>query len=808
MRAAIAISVLGLGLLTSSAARAANVRTDRPRLLFGNGSGFGTTVAQFVSRCSSNEPMYDKRCNFIGGGKDNPEWEPPAGGSPTSLGGMAAAALIYAQPQRCGHAASWILANIPDNGPTDANGDAHGFISSHGRDTVYMSIVRDWCDATLDGPTKGQLEQRIANHATWMVDHYGKTGPSTEPAGVFHDDYANIAASVAWAGLVLAGTGHDAGAQTFLAYADNAWKKILLPAMQYSGDWWPEGFTYIQPTLGGLAWYAAGWSTATDEDIYAYARSDAGDLLANYLQFFTYALRPDDNFVYFGDTNPAKQSTVLHTKWLVDMLNYGAGSPTGQWLSKHVWETSNSAQGFCSDVSCDEGWLVPLLYDTGKDATIQDPKELPTARWLGKGSNDIAILRSGWGKDDTFVMMSCGDYLAAHQHDEVGSFQIFRHGILTGTTGSYETGQTGFDQPHWNNYHSQHSVHANTLAVVQPGELFPTVEVLNNGPGANVNDGGQRVLRRTLTKGLVGANSAPDLAGYLTSKASGPHNETGDITAFEHAKCHDYVACDMTAAYDSTVVTTSDNTAKVKEVTRQLVFVRPEIVIVFDRVESTDPTYEKRFLLHAAGPETMPAVTGNKFTIDNGGGRLMGQTLLPASADLNVVTKWTVEGKSYDPGPTEPERGGNRVEVVPKAPATRDYFLHVLDATDPGKTAFVPATVDDAADRATVTITDGASTYVVSFNKTGPMGGHLRVTGVESCDQDLGAMAESPDGGPSGGTGSASTGGSGSGGGGGSGAGDEGGCGCRVGPSETGSLALAALGLAIGLAGIRRRRAA
>ncbi len=98
MRASIAISVLGLELFASSAASAANVRTDRPRLLFGNRTGFGTTVAQLISRCSSNE----------------------------------------------------------------------------------LGIVRDWCDAALDGATKDKLEQRIANHATWIIDHYGKTGPSTD----------------------------------------------------------------------------------------------------------------------------------------------------------------------------------------------------------------------------------------------------------------------------------------------------------------------------------------------------------------------------------------------------------------------------------------------------------------------------------------------------------------------------------------------------------------------------------------------------------------------------------------------------
>ena len=39
-------------------------------------------------------------------------------------------------------------------------------------------------------------------------------------------------------------------------------------------------------------------------------------------------------------------------------------------------------------------------------------------------------------------------------------------------------------------------VHANTIAVYQPGEFFPTLHTIQNGATANVNDGGQRPMRR------------------------------------------------------------------------------------------------------------------------------------------------------------------------------------------------------------------------------------------------------------------------------------------------------------------------
>jgi hypothetical protein len=717
----------------SSSAAAATVRTDRPRLLFGNGTGFGTTTAQFIARCNGNDPDYAHRCQYMGGGASDPGFT-PAGLTDTA--GMAAASILYGQPQRCTNAAQWILQNVPSNGPTDGS-DPHPFIVSDGHDIIYMALVRDWCDAALDSATKTSLEQRIASHADWFIAHYGTTISGSEPADVFHDDYANIENAVAWAGLVLAGTAQDAKAQGYLSHADQTWKNTILPAMAFEGDFWHEGYTYVQPTLGSLAWYAAGWSTATSENIYNYVKTSAGDLFDGYFSFFVYTLRPDDNFAYFGDTTHVKQSTSLFIKSLSDMLNYGTQSPLGQAFSIGVTQTTTARNGFCDDVPCSDGWLVALLYDSSKDATAANRSTLPTARWLSKGAYDAASMRSGWGPDDTFVYLSCGDYFGAHQHDEVGGFQIFRHAMLTGPTGAYDN----FNTPHFDNYYSQHSVHADTLAVYSPGETFPTSQTITNGLTANVNDGGQRVLRRTDVNGTIGAYSATDLATWQMYKTSGPFNETGNITTFEHASCHDYVACDMTAAYDSANVTTSANKAKVKEATRQLVFVRPEVIVVFDRVESLDPSFEKRFLLQATGPTSMPVVNGDLVTIDNGGGRLLGRTLLPAGAAMNVISKFTVAGTSYPPTISEPEQGGNRLEVVPKTPQLRDYFLHVFDATDPSKSD-IPATVTDVNGIATATVTDGPNTYVLSFNETGALGGHIKVTGSANCDQDLGANAE------------------------------------------------------------------
>ncbi|HJZ86025.1 MAG TPA: hypothetical protein VKN99_12690 [Polyangia bacterium] len=750
------------------------MRTDRPRLLLSNGSGFGTSVATFRQRCTS-DPATMSRCQSALGS---------AAGSYPALN-SAALYVVRGDATGCTDAYTRLQAIAAD---APGQPDPHSFISNNGRTMAQLAVTRDWCEGALSDAQRTWIEDRMVAYADWYL-----ANPAPD---VFHDDMPNLWNAVALAGLALKGTAQDAKAQTYLAAADQQWKTVILPAFAYVGDWWHEGFVYVQPSLGSLAWYALAWSTATDENIFAYARQQAGDLFEGYLRFHAYAMRPDYRYFYFGDTTDNKQSIELFSRPLVDMLTLGTGSPLGQALSLEI--KAHARPGY--DYSGADGFLLALLYDASRDGAATPRSQLPLGAWMSRGANDVVILRSGWGADDTVVMISCGDYLGPHQHDESGSFQIFHHGPLTGSTGYYDS----FDSPHWANYYSQHSVHANTLAIYQPGEIFPTSLSIGN-PSANVNDGGQRPLRRD--RNGTGYPS-PDLPTYRMHKTSGPFYETGDVKTFAQTSCHAYVACDVTAAYNAPGFSTNGNAPKVTEVTRQFVFLPPTHVLVFDRVEATDASYDKRFLLHAIGTVTVGG--SGAFTLASGSGTLHGRTVLPVAADVVTVPGFEVAGTPYPPGVTGQESGGTRLEISPHQEAMRDYFLHVLDTADG---AGPPApTLQDGATGATVGFSDGAHDYTVTLAKTGSMGGHVKVVagGTVLCDQDLGAGAENPDGGVGGTGGSGGAGGAG-----GSSAQPDasGGCGCRVaaaGPEDAGMGrlmgALALVGALGGRAFARLRR--
>ncbi|HEY1956498.1 MAG TPA: hypothetical protein VGH28_12830 [Polyangiaceae bacterium] len=747
----------------SSTALAANVRTDRPRILLGNGSGLGTTPATFKDRCT-NDANYKQRCQgaLTAGGGQYPAINDAAGW------------IVNGDAARCTNAYNTLQTVAAD---TPGQPDPHSFISNNGRTMLQLAVVRDWCDAQLSTTQKSWIEGKITGYADWVLG-----GMSGYALDVFHDDMNNVWNSVALAGLALKGTAQDAKADTYLTAADSQWKNVIFPALDYEGDFWHEGFTYVQPSLGSAIVYALAWSVATDENVF----QTQSNLYDGYIDFHAYVTRPDYNFAYFGDTTDNKQSIQLFTRPLIDMLTLGTGSTLGQAYSDEI--KANTPGGY--DYSGADSYLLALFYDASKDGAATPRSTLPTSRWMSKGAADVVVMRSGWGKNDTFVYVSCGDYFGAHQHIESGEFQIFKNTELTGVTGYYDN----FETDHWDNYYSLHSVHANTIAVYQPGEFFPTLHTIQNGDTANVNDGGQRPLRRDKSGTSF---PSPDLPTYMTHKTAAPYVDTGDVTTFEETKCHSYVACNVTNAYSSPGHVMNGNTPKVDEVSRQFVYVAPDVLVVFDRVDALDASYEKRFLLQAP---PNPQVSGTKYTLVNGSGTLYAETVLPATATANVLTNFSVEGKNHPPTVAGNESFGTRIEVVAPTGQTRDYFLHVL-----GTGASAPtSTVTQDATSATVSITAPQGKYTLKFAKTGALAGHLTSmdsSGNVTCEEDLGAQAESPDGGApgsDGGTTPGDDGGTGPSGGG-------GGCNCNQSGDGAGN-ALVILSIAAVLGFNRRRR--
>jgi hypothetical protein len=699
--------------LWPSRSDALTVRTDRPRMFLSNGSGFGTTVAELQQRCAD-------ATNYMG----CPASLGTSGGGPESY---AAAYIIQGDAAQCATAASMLQSGIVlPTGVSPTGGGAHDYTSNNQGQMFSLAVVRDWCDAALSASDASWIESTAATITDWYVS-YANAG-----LDVYHDDMPDVWSAIALAGLFLSGTSQDTKAQGYLSLAEAQWKKVILPAMAYEGDYWHEGMTYVQVSLGLTGWYALGWSTATDENIFDWAKSNANDLFDGYVDFLAYTMRPDYVYAYFGDTSDNKQSIQLFSRYLVDLFTTGTGSTLGQGLSLEIEQNSPAYY----DYPGTDRWKLALLFDATKNGSATARSSLPTARWMSQGAQDVVTLRSGWDTDDTFVFMTCGDYFGAHQHLESGSFQIARGGILTGPTGYYDDYAT----THWYNYYSQHSVHANTIAVQEPGESFPNEQTDACGNQPEVNEGGQRPVQRDK---MCDAFPNPDLQTYLMHKGGPPYMETGDLTAFQSTSCFDYVGCNVTAAYSSPGYLMDGNTAKVNEVSRQLVFLPPEIVVVFDRVDSTNSSNQKRFLLQDSIPGNAPSVSGLSFSYSNaGGGKLFGQTLLPAGATINTITDFTVEGTPYPPTQAGNESGGARLEVVAPTGNARDYFLHVFDATyDGGQAPSASVTQDDAA--ATVSIDDGERQYVVTFEKNGALGGHVTVTaadgGGSTCDLALGS---------------------------------------------------------------------
>jgi hypothetical protein len=776
-------------LLRASTSAAVTVRSDRPRVFLSNGTGFGTTVAAWKTRCADTT-NYAGCMSSLG----------------TSAGGAesyAAAYVITGEASQCATAVSTLQANIQlPTGISPTGGGAHGYTSDNGGQMFSLAVTRDWCDPVLTSSQSSWLETTMATIADWYTQ-YAATN-----LDVFFDDTPNVWSAIALAGITLTGTSEDTKAGGYVSAADAQWKNVIFPAMAYEGDYWHEGMTYVQVSLGDMAWYALGWSTATDENIFDLAKSDYGDLFDGYIDFLSYTMRPDYNYAYFGDTSDNKQSIQLFSRYLVDLFTIGTGSPLGQGLSLEIEKNTPAFYDYPGSTR----WKLALLFDSTKNGSAVARSTLPTGKWLGQKTDDVASLRSGWGPDDVFVYMTCGDYFSNHQHIESGSFHIARDGILTGPTGYYDD----YGTQHWYNYYSQHSVHSNTLAIYQPGESFPNEETDACAGMPEVNDGGQRPVQRDKS---CDSFSDPDLATYIKHKSAIPYDETGDMTAFQTTSCFDYVGCNVTAAYSSPGYVMNGNTAKVSEVSRQLVFLHPELVVLFDRVESTDPSYEKRFLLHDSTPGQSPTVSGLQFTVTNPkGAQLFGQTLLPTSATIATVSNFTVAGMSYPPSPPGNESGGTRLEVVAPTGNTRDYFLHVFDAAlAGGKRPNAMVTQDSTS--ATVSIDDGTNVYVVTFEKSGALGGHVTVTpeagGKATCDSALGGTptvdggAPPPDGGrPPAGDGGGGDGGTGPQHPGSSPSSSSGGCGCAVPGSARPLLPAVSVGAIFAtLLGARRRRA-
>ncbi len=357
-----------------------------------------------------------------------------------------------------------------------------------------------------------------------------------------------------------------------------------------------------------------------------------------------------------------------------------------------------------------------LLTNLDKAPPPDLPEGFPTARYAPRLG--IVYMNSGFGEGDTYAALR----LIGWKQRDSTHFVIYKQGFLALDTGARKGGPK-----HHPGYWSQTIAH-NCVLIRMPGETFRTGYGGGLAPG---NAGGQR---------HAGGHE------HFMPVDHDPRTGPAKVLAFESHPEYAYAAGDATGAYHED---------KCAQMVRQFVYLPPDHFVVFDRVTSTKAEYPKRWILHTANePQMRDAV----WHADQGEGRLFCQTLYPQDAVLGKVggpgKEFWVDGENFEipkdwnwwymvrdhkPGEIPETMGRWRMEVKPGGARKEDWFLHVLQASSQDVDEMVPCELVEREGQLGATIARGGRTYTVTFNRSGEVGGRIRVDeqGRVVVDQDL-----------------------------------------------------------------------
>jgi heparin/heparan-sulfate lyase len=347
----------------------------------------------------------------------------------------------------------------------------------------------------------------------------------------------------------------------------------------------------------------------------------------------------------------------------------------------------------------DDYWwpAAPLLVTRcGELPAPADPQpSLPQARNFQ--DMGVIFMRSGSAAGDTYAAFVAGGNVNQHRHYDQGHFTIFRGGFLAIDSGDYGPRERN---DHLCEYLYRTVAH-NSVLIHAPAAADTPAKVWG-GP-AKTLDGGQ-------------------------------YEFAGKQLAFETNASFTYAATDATKCYAP---------AKCKEAIRQFVFLYPDTFVIFDHVTAAKPEYGKSWLLHTVG-EPAVAADGRSFRVEQGDGALVCSTVMPQDAVLEKIggpgkESWSAGGNHPQDGKAKELAGAWRVEVSPKGQRAEDFFLHVIRVGD--KSLKDAGVIEDVKTLALglygVRIKTAGGEASVTFNVSGPAGGHIVLKGAQKIDRDL-----------------------------------------------------------------------
>ena len=461
----------------------------------------------------------------------------------------------------------------------------------------------------------------------------------------------------------------------------------LNPIYPLAGGGWPEGHDYDRHgTLEALALWLALRSAGGPDFV------SGSQFLDDKILWYLQGLLPSEDYLLpVGDNDFPGGIPFWHDLHLLAM-SAAADGPRAPYLRDYV-----------DRMPVETGSAISTFLFIDPAAPRRDWRTLPTDYFAG--GVGTAAFRSSWRRDASYVAVQATDHFVYHQQNQDGALYIYRNAPLAWRSGVYDGGV----HDHNVNYVIR-TIAANCILVTDPREQF-------HGPDgvAAVNDGGQ-AIGNWMPK-------ATDMESLQQMRAQ-RESYTDRVTwlAYESEEDYGYAAFEYGRSY---------LVGKVPEAIRQVVFLKPDWVVVLDRVTSGAPSFQRTFLLHA--PEEMEVDAGaglTTITTRSGPatvapGRLFCRTLLPREARLARVgglgEEFIVAGANHPHlgGVKTQLPGTYRLEVLAPTGHTTTVFMHVFYLCPSAETKEMPPVelLRDDQQHATVSLAGGR--YVLRFPLAG-----------------------------------------------------------------------------------------
>ncbi len=510
---------------------------------------------------------------------------------------------------------------VLDNDP-DISADSWLYF---GDNVAGLAIVYDWCYDRLNSTQRSNL---IAKMNEWVAEAFAMPSPWAYYAVEHRPDNNRYYAHMYGRGMVgLATLGENEPlAQAYVDAIQEQGRYEVIPFRECygAGGGWSEGWNYLEGAMLHAFLLGDAFRTVYGPDPFR-----ENTFSEEMIPFLIHATLPDlAHGTPEGDMWETHAMIVdLHRAVMLILVDEYAGEAIagyGQYWLEHTTTVpdAHTTPGEMYDehnVFFDFLWGNPSL--PASDFTPLPRQHL--ARGTGQG-----FARSDWSSTATWVSLTCGGVPTDHLHEGHGHFNLWR-GEWLSADGNYGATTYGYNHEAW----------------------------LHN---------------------VVTVNEQDVITG--TSQAA---YAVGRITRYESSGAYAYARTDLTPAMEYFDWNSGQYVQLADHYSRELLYLRPDTIVLLDRVRASNPAYFKRWQLNVP---TAPTIDGTLVTAMGSGGqsKLFARSLLPQGATISSVRLSDVNDWAG--------LQGYQVRVRPATQQADDLFLHVLYATD-AATPAMPATV-------------------------------------------------------------------------------------------------------------------